>query len=78
MIYQLIDNYTLHMMALNNTVIHSSQDRLPERFTAEPASDPDGHTVDVNRMLPEYYKLRNWDENGVPTPEHVKDLGIGE
>jgi aldehyde:ferredoxin oxidoreductase len=56
--------------------IDSSQDRLPDRFATEPASDPEGHTVDVSRMLPEYYQLRGWDENGVPTSEHLQKLGI--
>jgi len=32
--------------------------------------------VDVSRMLPEYYELRGWDKNGVPTPEHLKKIGI--
>jgi aldehyde:ferredoxin oxidoreductase len=27
-------------------------------------------------MLPEYYAIRGWDEDGVPKPEHLKKLGI--
>ncbi len=56
--------------------VGSDQDRLPERFAEEPGSDPEGHVVDVSRMLPEYYELRGWDKNGVPTPEHLKKIGI--
>jgi aldehyde:ferredoxin oxidoreductase len=29
-------------------------------------------------MLPEYYQLRGWDENGVPTPEKLTELGLDE
>jgi aldehyde:ferredoxin oxidoreductase len=27
-------------------------------------------------MLPEYYRLRGWDENGVPSPEKLQELGL--
>lgn len=27
-------------------------------------------------MLDEYYKIHEWDENGVPTPETLKKLGL--
>jgi aldehyde:ferredoxin oxidoreductase len=27
-------------------------------------------------MLPEYYKLRGWDANGVPAPEKLQELGL--
>jgi aldehyde:ferredoxin oxidoreductase len=42
------------------------------------ATLPDGmgHTVDVNDMLPEYYRLRGWDERGVPTAEKLEQLRI--
>jgi aldehyde:ferredoxin oxidoreductase len=67
---------TLERMFNIREGIDASQDCLPERFAREPASDPDKHTVDVLKMLPEYYQLRNWDANGVPTPEHLQKLGI--
>ena len=27
-------------------------------------------------MLPEYYELRGWDKNGVPTPEKLAELAL--
>jgi aldehyde:ferredoxin oxidoreductase len=27
-------------------------------------------------MLPEYYKLRGWDKNGVPLDEKLKELSL--
>jgi aldehyde:ferredoxin oxidoreductase len=49
-------------------------DTLPERMATLP--DATGHTVDVAEMLPEYYRLRGWDERGVPTPERLAQLKI--
>ena len=30
----------------------------------------------LNLMLNEYYKLRGWDEFGIPTEEKLKELGL--
>jgi aldehyde:ferredoxin oxidoreductase len=32
--------------------------------------------ADVDSLLPSYYALRGWDENGIPTAEKLKQLGI--
>jgi aldehyde:ferredoxin oxidoreductase len=57
--------------------IDGKYDALPERFATKPAPvQGEGHTVDVREMLPEYYRLRGWDENGVPTPEKLKELSL--
>ncbi|WP_003544142.1 aldehyde ferredoxin oxidoreductase family protein [Desulfotomaculum nigrificans] len=31
---------------------------------------------DLNRLLDEYYELRGWDNNGIPTPEKLRSLGL--
>jgi len=49
-------------------------DTLPERMATLP--DSTGHTIDIAEMLPEYYRLRGWDERGVPTPEKLAALQI--
>jgi aldehyde:ferredoxin oxidoreductase len=67
---------TLERMFNLREGIDASQDWLPDRFKNEPGSDPDGHTVDIFKMLPEYYQLRGWDAAGVPTSEHLTQLGI--
>jgi aldehyde:ferredoxin oxidoreductase len=36
-----------------------------------------GQIVELDQMLPEFYKVRGWDENGVPTRERLKSLGLG-
>ncbi|MEG0019828.1 MAG: aldehyde ferredoxin oxidoreductase C-terminal domain-containing protein, partial [Oscillospiraceae bacterium] len=52
-------------------------DFLPRRLTQEPQvkAKPDT-TVDLNSMLPVYYKVRGWDKWGVPTPKRLKKLGL--
>ncbi len=67
---------TLERMFNIREGFNSSHDRLPDRFSTEPGSDPDGHTVDIFKMLPEYYSLRGWDKEGVPTPGHLQKMGI--
>ena len=64
-------------------------DILPERFLNEPVDvykEEDGVlidevykenlTVELDEMLDEYYKIRNWTENGIPTPEKLKELKL--
>ncbi|MCK4696896.1 MAG: aldehyde ferredoxin oxidoreductase C-terminal domain-containing protein, partial [Dehalococcoidia bacterium] len=53
-------------------------DTLPPRLLREPiASGPSkGEICELDKMLPEYYKLRGWDEEGVPTKEKLEELGL--
>jgi aldehyde:ferredoxin oxidoreductase len=53
-------------------------DSLPKRLTEEPAplGPGKGHVVELAKMLEEYYRLRGWDANGVPTEAKRKELGI--
>jgi aldehyde:ferredoxin oxidoreductase len=37
-----------------------------------------GHVVELDPMLDEYYALVGWDTQGVPTPERLRELGLGE
>ena len=62
-------------------------DQLPARFLKEAATVYDletgeplkkGLTVNLKYMLDRYYHLRNWDENGIPTAEKLKELGLEE
>ncbi|MEG0020393.1 MAG: aldehyde ferredoxin oxidoreductase C-terminal domain-containing protein, partial [Oscillospiraceae bacterium] len=52
-------------------------DCLPQRLTKEPqTSDMPHSVVDLDAMLPIYYKVRGWDSLGVPTPKKKQKLGI--
>jgi aldehyde:ferredoxin oxidoreductase len=62
--------------------LSATDDRLPARFTEEPLSVRHGENVtehiieDMDAMLAGYYGLRGWDENGVPTNEKLRELGL--
>ncbi len=56
-------------------------DTFPKRLMTEPikAGKSKGELISqaaLDEMLDEYYKVRNWDKNGVPTPAKLKELGI--
>jgi len=53
-------------------------DMLPSRFMEEELSEgaSRNRVVQLDEMLDRYYKLRGWDENGIPTAETLKSLGI--
>ena len=53
-------------------------DYLPPRFLNEPLLDgaAKGQVVYLDALLSDYYKLRGWNEKGVPTEEKLKELGL--
>lgn len=55
-----------------------SDDTLPPRLLKEPLPEgpAKGKVCELDVMLKEYYKVRGWDTNGVPTPEKLRALGL--
>jgi len=55
-----------------------ADDRLPKRFINEmlPEGPSAGQTVDLEVMLTEYYRLRGWSLQGVPTRAKLAELGL--
>jgi len=55
-----------------------NEDTLPKRILEEPLPDgpSKGEIEDLGKMLPEYYNLRGWTNEGVPTPEKLLELGL--
>lgn len=60
-----------------------ARDWLPDRFFDEPTKlglpVARGKSIDREKfkaMIDEYYKLHEWDEEGIPTPELLKRLEI--
>ncbi len=53
-------------------------DTLPERFLKEPLAEggSKGEVVDLEPMLDNYYELRGWNKNGVPTRQKLEELGL--
>jgi aldehyde:ferredoxin oxidoreductase len=54
------------------------QDSLPARFTKTPMPDgpAKGVVCHLDEMLEQYYRIRGWSADGLPTEEKLKDLGL--
>ncbi|HSW35772.1 MAG TPA: aldehyde ferredoxin oxidoreductase family protein [Candidatus Limnocylindrales bacterium] len=73
--------YSLERQILVREGIRREHDYLPERIMQEPLPEGPAAGKVLTRgmydvMLDEYYRLRSWDENGVPTSEGLKALGV--
>jgi len=69
--------YNLERWIMHYYGFSAKDDTLPKRLLTEPVPEgpTKGQVVELDKMLPEYYKLRGW-VDGVPTPEKLKELGI--
>ncbi|PTL36206.1 aldehyde ferredoxin oxidoreductase [Candidatus Methylomirabilis limnetica] len=58
--------------------LSAKDDTLPRRILEEPipAGPAKGKVARLGEMLPEYYRLRGWDPQGVPTQEKLRELGL--
>jgi aldehyde:ferredoxin oxidoreductase len=56
----------------------AQDDVLPKRFLNEPSPSGGamGHTVELDVMIKEYYRLRDLDKDGFPSSERMKHLGL--
>ena len=70
--------FTLERMFLVGAGFSRVDDTLPPRMLEEPLPEgpAKGELVELDQMLPEFYELRGWDENGVPTQEKLASLGL--
>ncbi|GAG57269.1 unnamed protein product, partial [marine sediment metagenome] len=54
-----------------------SDDALPPRFsTPLPEGASRNRVAQIDVMLPEYYSLRGWDKEGIPSSKLLKELNI--
>ncbi len=62
-----------------NAGIDSGQDKLPKRLVDEPMPDgpSKGWVTKLDELLPQYYSVRGWSSDGIPTAEKLSGLGIG-
>jgi aldehyde:ferredoxin oxidoreductase len=58
--------------------VTAADDTLPKRLLTEPrpSGDAGGVLPDLEAMLPVYYQLRDWDEQGVPRQARLERLGL--
>jgi aldehyde:ferredoxin oxidoreductase len=69
--------YTLERLFLTKAGISRADDTLAPRMAEPmPAGPIQGETFDLQRVLDDYYVLRGWDANGLPTREKLEELGI--
>jgi len=69
--------YNLERYYNNLAGFREGSDRLPDRFTHEPSTQPGskGHVSELDQMLAEYYAARGWKDGVVPESK-LKELGI--
>jgi len=75
--------YALERMILNREHVSRVDDYPPRRFMTEtvPSGPAKGRVLTKEMydvMLDEYYALRRWNEDGVPTPDVVRALGLDD
>jgi aldehyde:ferredoxin oxidoreductase len=59
--------------------VSRADDTLPKRLvTPLPDGGAAGKAADLEFQLNEYYQLRGWDDNGIPSQERLEALGLGE
>jgi aldehyde:ferredoxin oxidoreductase len=61
--------------------LHPSSDTLPDRlftdgFTKGPTKDKTLSKKEFEKSIQEYYHLRGWDKQGIPTKNKIKELGL--
>ncbi|MGI6686354.1 MAG: aldehyde ferredoxin oxidoreductase C-terminal domain-containing protein [Bacillota bacterium] len=56
----------------------AKDDSLPHRLVSEPmkGGPHQGRVTELDKMLPEYYQLRGWNEDGVPGDEKKSALDL--
>ncbi|MDX1709078.1 MAG: aldehyde ferredoxin oxidoreductase C-terminal domain-containing protein, partial [Desulfobacterales bacterium] len=70
--------YNLERMFNLKAGLTAKDDTLPKRMLTEPMPEGPGkgQVVQLNKMLPEYYRLRGWTAKGIPSARKLKELGI--
>jgi len=70
--------YTIERQFNLRAGMTSADDTLPERFLKEAAKSgvAKGRVTELDKMLPEYYELRGWTADGVPTNETLDRVGV--
>ncbi len=58
--------------------LSAKDDTLPKRFLKEPMPDgpAKGQIFEQDQLLPDYYRLRGCDQNGIPKKEKLEELGL--
>ena len=70
--------YTMERVFNLKAGIDPSEDKLPKRMLEEPLPDgpSKGQVCKLDQMLPEYYEVRGWGNDGIPTDDKLQSLGL--
>jgi aldehyde:ferredoxin oxidoreductase len=69
--------YVLERYMNTREGISAKDDTLPEKLLKEfRMSDKKQKTIPINKMLTSFYKMRGFDENGVPTRKTLEKLEL--
>ena len=70
--------YTMERVFNLKAGIDPSEDKLPKRMLEEPLPDgpTKGNVCKLDQMLPEYYEVRGWGKDGIPTDAKLQSLGL--
>lgn len=70
--------YAVERLFNSREGLSSKDDNLPVRFLKEPMPEgpAKGNTVPLEKMLSRYYEIRGYSDEGVPTPEKLKELEL--
>lgn len=69
--------YNLERLVNLRQGLRGSDDTLPKRLIKElQRSDAPDSKVKLEKMLKDYYKIRGWDNKGVPTEKRLRKLGL--
>jgi aldehyde:ferredoxin oxidoreductase len=70
--------YNLERLFNIQAGLTKDDDALPPRMVNDPipAGPMKGKVARAPEMLPKYYAVRGWDENGIPGKEKLKELGL--
>jgi aldehyde:ferredoxin oxidoreductase len=70
--------FNAERLFLSRAGFSRKDDALPTRIVSEPMPDgpAKGMVCRLEEMLDEYYRLRGWDVNGVPTENKLRELGL--
>jgi aldehyde:ferredoxin oxidoreductase len=72
--------FQLKRLINNRLGITSKDDKLPVRLTTlpRPTGKAAGVLPNMDVIMPEYYSLRGWDEEGRPRKERLESLGLAK
>jgi aldehyde:ferredoxin oxidoreductase len=70
--------YTLERQFNLLAGVNPAEDTLPKRLLEDPIEEgpSKGSVHRLSELLPEYYSLRGWGEDGIPTGERLAKLGL--